>query len=243
MTPTRHTRLRAAFVAALVLPLAACAAQPAAPSAAPSEPAPITATPAAEPTDPLEEVVTVVLRPDVLELHDDGGAVVAEVDYMGDASEAIATLTTVFAADPVSEPVEASPHFPGAVKHSWDGVSLIETQYDEALRIEGDLDNLIWPRLIALVEAPEVAGVAITSAAGRVGDRADELSTPIDPDLWTCSGWAVETLDVDRADGGTYTMGVSLTFSGATGPGETAPAAGDIVTLLRAPADVAEGCA
>ncbi|MGR2753113.1 hypothetical protein [Agromyces arachidis] len=243
MIRTRYSRLRAALVAALVLPLAACAAEPAPASAPPAEPAPVSASPSAEPADPLEAVVAVVLRPDVLELIDDGGSVVAEVDYMGDPAEAVATLTTVFGADPVSDPIEASPHFPGGVEHRWDGFRLIETQYDEQRRVDADLDNLVWPRLIALAEASEVGDAAITSAAGRVGDRTDQLSQPIDPELWTCSGWAVETLEVARAGGATNTVGVSLTFSGAIGMRETPPSADETVTLLRAPADVAEGCA
>lgn len=243
MSKTRIARLRAALVAVLVLPLAACAGEPAQPSTAPSEPAPVTASPTAEPADPLEAVVAVVLRPDALELLEDDGSVAAEVDYMSDATEAVATLTTVFAADPVSDPIEASPHFPGGVQHHWDGFSLIETQYDEQRRADEDLDNLVWPRLIALVDAPEVGEVTITSTAGRVGDRADELSQPIDPVLWTCSGWAVETLEVPRAGGATNTVGVSVTFSDAVGVRETPPSADETVTLLRAPADVAEGCA
>jgi hypothetical protein len=244
MAPTRHARLRAALVAALILPLAAtfaaCAADSVAPSAAPTEPA--TASPAAEPADPLEEVVAIQVRPDVLELRDADGAVVAEVDYMGDADEAVATLSTTFGAEPVSEPVEGDLHFPGGVKHSWDGFSLMETYYDEERRAESDFDNLVWPRLITLVEAREVGGVDVASAVGGVGDRADELDAPIDTELWTCSGWAVETVDVTRASGATNTVGVSLTFSGGGGMRETPPSAEETVTLLRAPADVAGGC-
>jgi hypothetical protein len=242
MSRSRPSRLRAVLIAALVLPLAGCAGEPAAPTTAPADPAPVTATPAAEPTDPLEEVVAAVLRPDMLELRDAGGAVVAEVDFMGDAEAAVATLATAFDVEPVSEPVEGDLHFPGGVKHGWDGFSLMETRYDEERRVAEDLDSLVWPRLIAFAEAPEVGGVAITSMAGRVGDRVDELDATIDPELWTCSGWAVETLEVVRASGASHTVGVSLTFSGASG-GPTPPSAEETVTLLRAPADVAEGCA
>ncbi|MEI5582750.1 MULTISPECIES: hypothetical protein [unclassified Agromyces] len=242
MTRTRHARLRAAFLAALVLPLAACAAEPAAPTASPTQPAHVMATPTEEPVDPLEAVVAIEVRPDGLELRDAGGAVVAEVDYMGDAAEAVATLTAVFAAEPVSEPVEGDLHFPGGVKHSWEGFELMETHYDEERRAADDLDNLLWPRLIALVRAPRVGGVDVTSTAGRVGDRVDQLDVAIDQELWTCSGWAVEITGVTRASGATNTVGVSLSFSGATGMREALPATDETVTLVRAPADVAEGC-
>jgi hypothetical protein len=242
MITTRLARLRAAFIAVLVLPLAACAADPASPSAAPSEPAPVTATPAAEPADPLEEVVSITVRPGALELHDAKGGIVAEVDLMGEATEAVTVLSTAFDVEPVSGPYEGDAHFPGGTTHRWDGFTLWETNYDEEQRIAADLDNLLWPRLVAVAEVPEVGGVEIESVLGRVGDRVDELAGPVDPEVWTCGGWAAETVEVVRAGGTTGVVGVGVTFSGAIGWRETPPAADETVTALRAPTDVATGC-
>lgn len=242
MFSTRRTRSRTWAAAALTVSLSGLLAgctttgdPTSAPTPTPSAPA-ITETPQ-HPVDPLDGVVVMVLHPDRIELRDEAGAVVDALDYMGDAGEAVVTVATVLGADPVSEAFQASTHDPSGIVHRWDGFELIERHYDEQQRVDDDLDNLVWPRISAVASASEVEGVRVTSAGGAVGDRADQLAAPIDPELRTCLGWAVETVEVPRR-AGPAVVGTSLTFSGWTDSTRVPPAPDETVTVLRAPEGV-----
>ena len=249
MTRTLRAGALAAAALSLVLGLVGCVGPTPTPTPTPrpdaASPHPIaTETPTVEPVDPLTTVTRRVARPERLELRDASGAVVASLDYTGSAEEAVATLTSVLGGAPAEEPYEGGNHFPPGVRHTWAGaVEIDERFYPEERR--ADLPHqVVWPRFAVSFLAPTAHGLDLTTATNvHVGDSYAALDGQIDPDLWTCSGWAVEHVELPRDEYGPLKIGVGIadwSYDAATG---TWTEQDDEVVTVAAPLTVADGCA
>ncbi|TFV96352.1 hypothetical protein [Orlajensenia leifsoniae] len=203
--PARRTLLIGSILAA-TLALAGCAGEPGAPtgastSTAATTPPPTTIPPTPEPTavDPLETVVALVARPTVLELRSADAAVVAEIDYLEEPTEAIATLTSLFGSDPVDETYAATNHSPGGILHTWGAFTLDERHYDEAKRAENEAtDGEFLPYVAVYFDAADNGEIALTTVQGySAGDDWATVSAAADvtanPSL--CTGPAAELAD------------------------------------------------
>lgn len=209
----RHLLGAATTGVALALLLSGCAAE--APATVPtSEPVP--ATPAAETPepDPLATVAVVVARPDALELHDAEGALVATLEYLSPTADAVATLTSLFDAEPASEEFDGTSHFPPSTAHRWEGFELWEQRYvDQWAEAER---SLVHPEFLVRFAGAEARGIELASPDGRhVGD--DWAALLAEPDVRTvpsgCSGPYLDFVELDEVDpvSGT-TMKVSVEF-------------------------------
>lgn len=218
---TRTSRAGALIAVALSLALALTGCLGPAPERAPTpdaaSPRPTaTATPTAEPADPLLTVTTLVARPEALELRDESGVVVAELDYLSTPSDAVATLTTIFGSAPVDEAHDGSSHFPPSTAHRWDGLELWEQRYVD--RWEGVVSELTLHRPAFMVRftAASARGIALTTAEGRhAGESWSELMAV--PDLKQnpsqCSGPYLDYVEEEGATGGApYLLKVSVEF-------------------------------
>lgn len=203
------------------------------------------AGPTTEPVDPLTTVTTIVARPEMLELRDAGGSVIEALEYMGSVDHALATLAVVLGGSAVDEPYAGGNHNPPGVRHSWDDALVVaELLYDEQRRVDEGLDSLEWPRLAVTFRTAEVRGIDLTTSTdAHPGDAVDALSPEIDPDLWTCTGWAVETIELLRPEYGPVQIGVGVSTLDLDESSETYGQQIDEVTAIHAPVPVAEGCA
>lgn len=197
-------------------------------------------TPTAEPVDPLTTVTALVARPEALELHDGHGAVVGALDYLSAPPDAIATLTAVFEAAPVSEEYDGSSHFPPSTAHRWDGFTLWEQRYVD--RWEGVVEELSLARPAFMVEftGPSVVDVDLTTSDARhAGDGwQDLLANPtVQQNPSECSGPYADFVSKDGVtpDGTPYVLTVSVEFQ----PSEDRSA----IARIAAPVPVQEGCA
>jgi len=158
---------------------------PSSPPAAPDAPSP---TPA---IDPIDTVETIVVRPETIELRDDTGAVVLELDYLEDMPEAIATIERVIGIAPVSEEHPASNHYPPSTVHRWGGLEIWEQRYvdyqatgsDYVYRWSEFADHertLARPAFKAVLIGPDADDIALTTDDGIVAGSAwvDLEATP-----------------------------------------------------------------
>ncbi|MBT2499281.1 hypothetical protein J7E25_09240 [Agromyces sp. ISL-38] len=81
-----------------------------------------TPTPTAEPIDPLTTVTEIVVRPELLELHDAEGVVVATLSYDDEASLFMAALSTVLGAAPEQSELSGGMESAPRTDYSWDGL-------------------------------------------------------------------------------------------------------------------------
>jgi hypothetical protein len=249
MTRTLRAGALTAAALSLVLALVGCVGPTPTPTPMPTpdaaSPRPTAMeTPTAEPVDPLTTVTMLVARPERLELRDASGAVVASLDYTGSAEEAVATLTGVLGGAPAEEPYEGGNHFPPGVRHTWaDVVEIDERFYPDERRAELP-HQIVWPRFAVAFLASTALGLDLTTATDvHVGDSYAALDGQIDPDLWTCSGWAVEHVELPRDEYGPLKIGVGIadwSYDAATG---TSSEQVDEVVTIMAPLTVADGCA
>ncbi|WP_157497054.1 hypothetical protein [Leifsonia sp. Leaf264] len=204
--PVLRTLMLGTIAAVALATLVGCgggsgAEQTGSPEAVPAPLPTATSTPTPEPTvaDPLESVVALVARPTVLELRSADDSVVAEIDYLGAAADAVATLTGLFGTDPVDEAYPATSHAPAGVLHSWGSVTIDERQYDEAMRTEKGLQgSLVWPNLAVYFDAADNGGVALTTAQGyAAGDAWETVAAASDvtANPSECTGPAAELAD------------------------------------------------
>lgn len=68
------------------------------------------------------------------------------------------------------------------------------------------------------------------------------MAHPIDLELWTCSGWAVEVVEIPRADKEPARPGVELSEWTRDAAGNFGQQVG-YVASIHAPVNVATGCA
>lgn len=236
----RRATVWMATVAALLV-LSGCISPPPPPRTTPSPPAADPAPTVA--AEPLASVTALVARANRLELHDPAGSVVATVDYMSSAVDAVNVLTTVFGEPPVDEEYDGGNHFPDGVMHRWGGAVLQERFYDEEQRASSDLDNLVWPRIAVIFQAPQAHGIALTTATGiTVGASHATIAAELDPALWSCVGPAVDVIEIDR-ESGPMTIGVGLSEFEIDESGAYTGEVVERVTRIIAPEPVAEGCA
>jgi len=235
-----------ALVAALVL--SGCAAQPAQhaeptpESSTPAE-APIESEPAAEPVDPLQTVASIVARAEALELRAGDGTVVATIDFAGPADVAVDTLTAVLGGPPVDESYEGGNHHAPGVIHTWDDALVVdEIHYGEGVMRDGAA-TVGAPDFRVSFDAVEVRGKVLATSDGiRVGDSFESLGEKIDPDLWTCMGWAAEFIELPDPNAGTVKIGVGLSEWAWDEAAQNYGLKVDHVASIMAPTPVAAGC-
>lgn len=242
----RHTpRGAVAFSLLLAVILSGCSA-PTPPGAAGSESSPpsrplpsssIAASPVPIPTaePPLELVTGFVARPDALELRDSDGAVVTTLGYMSSPAGAIDALSTVFGGPPVSEEYSGNMHNPPGIYHAWGDFVLDERLYDEQMRIDKQLDYLVWPRFAVYFDAAASNDIPLSSVQGiQAGDSWEFASGQpgFDSELFTCIGTPVDVLDITAPDG-TPAQATVIVVESDEGT----------VRWVGAPEMVADGCA
>ena len=238
--------VRAAIVATVTVVLTAVLL--AGCTAAPETPSPSTvASEAPSPTstaavEPIDTVVALVARPEALELRDASGAVVTELDYLGDVDAAIATIEQVLGEAPVDEEFRGSNHFPPSTAHRWGGFELWERRYvDRWADFETRERTLGMPSFSVHFTGPEAVGVALLTEEGVVaGASWTELeATPgLQSNPSGCSGPYLDyvTFDETWPDGTVHEARYGVDF--------TASADESIVEQVRAPLRVnQEGCA
>lgn len=196
--------------------------------------------PVVGPGDRVASVTALVARTEALELVDADGAVVERLDYLGSAEDAVAVLTALLGSEPEVVTLPGGSHrFPG-VRYTWDDVlTLVASEYPEERRAEL-AHPLYWPDLSVSFRAQRIRGIQLTTSAGaQVGDDWAAISAGIDPDLWTCSGLAVEYVDFPTAghewSNGRLGVGISNSRADFTDS--------DQITGVFAPLTVADGCA
>jgi len=174
------------------------------------------------------------------DLPDDAnGGVIEALDDLGPVDEALATLTAVLGEAPGDEPIAAGNHNPAGVRHTRGGGGLTVTEHlltdEERARYP---HPLYWPRFAVAFSAAELNGVLLETADGAHVDEEWAVAVEdIDPALWTCSGLAVEHIEIARGDSGTGLIGVGISEMGA---GWVATGS---ITAVYAPVAVADGCA
>lgn len=180
--------------------MSGCIAGPTAstPTAGPASAPSTSASPTAEPADPLTTVTAIVARPDVLELRDAGGAVVASLDYLSSTADALGALRTLFREGPADEEFDGSSHFPPSTVHRWDGFELWEQRYVDGW--EDSERSLARPEFTVRFVGVEALGIELASSDRRhVGDTWAALMT--DPTVRTvssgCSGPYVDFVEVE----------------------------------------------
>lgn len=232
----------AAAALAAILLLAGCVSGASGePSPTPSGSAAAESPSASAAPDPVAEVVPLVATPRALELRDADDGVVSSLDYMSEPAAAIAALTELLDAPPADEAYEASNHFPAGVSHRWGDFVLDERFFDEAEREALGLDY-IWPRFSVRFEGESVNGVALTTSTGaRVGVEFASLAEPVDPELETCMGWAVESAEI-TGDERSRTIGVELTRWAYDPVTENYGDQVDHVVFVVAPVEVTSEC-
>jgi hypothetical protein len=175
------------LAAGLALALSSCAPE-AAPAAEPSSP-PETAAPAPTATaDPLESVTTVVLRPEHLDLVDDGGVVVTELSYDDEAVAIVETLAKVFGIDAeIEEDPGVCCEAPRMTIYHWDGFQVLDdhmgyfTDDDERNWIDEDGPDVREMNVRVAAESAAIGDVAVTAADGfAIGDDLDALDGRVD---------------------------------------------------------------
>jgi len=221
MTRTFRTGALVVVAFSMALALTGCVggdvASMSSPQPTPSADPSVEPTPTAEPLDALTTVVALVARPEVLELRDADGVIVAALDYLSAPSDAVATLTTVFGGAPVDEDYDGSNHFPPSTAHRWDGFELWEQRYVD--RWEGVVDELSLGRPAFMVRftATSARDVALNTADGRhAGGGWDELLAVQDlrQNPSGCSGPYLDYVEDSRVtpDGAPYVVKVSVEF-------------------------------
>jgi hypothetical protein len=237
------TRIRRAGALAaapvLMLALSGCVGGAAATTSTPVPPPAATAEPSTLPTpsadEALDAVTTLVVKPNGVQLTDQGGTVSVSLDYLAEPADAVGVLAKVFDAEPVIESHEGSSHFPPSTSYRWDGFVLWEQLPVDWL--DGVETSLVHPRFLVQVTAGGSDGVELRSSDGRhVGDGWSELLAA--PTIMTnpsgCSGPYADYVEVDAGAGAL--MKVSVDFR----PTEDLAAIG----VISAPVPVYEdGCA
>ncbi|MFD4420416.1 hypothetical protein ACFWN7_02795 [Agromyces sp. NPDC058484] len=188
-------------------------------------------------------MTALVARPEALELHDAGGTVVGSLEYAGSVDEALAALTAVLGGPPEEEPYDAGNHNAAGVMHIWDdALKVDEIHYGEGVARLGDA-TVGAPDFRVYFDQVEVRGKELVTRDGvHVGDAFDALGDRIDPDLWTCSGWAVEHVEVPDPQVGAAKYGVGLSEWEWDETAQNYGTQVDYVASVSAPVSVASGC-
>ncbi|WP_157008460.1 hypothetical protein [Agromyces laixinhei] len=168
MTRNRRTAALTAAAVAILLGLGGCmGGSPAATSTPGTSPSPAESTPSASetPEDPLAQVTSVVLRPEVLELRA-GSELVVAIPYSGHESELVDALTRVSGVAPVVE--DATPReSPPGTAYTWDAI----LYYDTAAAAEDENNPMVMPAWVRVTAPAFSSGVTLTTEQGyQVGD-------------------------------------------------------------------------
>jgi hypothetical protein len=224
--------------------LAACTATPVGPPPSPtptSEAASPTPDPVVDPVDPLDTVVMLVARPEALELRDESGAVVVELDYLGDAASAITTIGRVMGGPPVAEEYQGSNHFPPSTAHRWGAFELWEQRYvDRWEFMAEDERDLYRPSFKVVLTGSESAGAALTTEQGIVAGSAWADLEAL-PDLQInpsgCSGPYLDFTVYEETwpDGTAHDRRYAVDY--------VASEDGASIARVRAPMPIQDGCA
>lgn len=207
---------------AVLFLLTGCASgDPTTPSPSPTASAPASAatptpTPAeAEPGGSADAVIAIVARPESLELRGAGGAVVEELDYLGDPHAAVSAIAAALGAAPVDEAHPGDSHYPPSTAHRWEGLTLWEQRHEG--RWEEVEHSILRPRFLVEFTGPTALDVELTTEQGvHAGSPWGALLA--EPGLQTnpsgCSGPYLDFVQVDgaNADGTGYTVKVTVDF-------------------------------
>lgn len=113
-----------------------------------------TAAPDAVPAaDPVEEVSTLVVRPDGIELNDTSGATVLAVSYEDPAETMIAALTVAIGAAPEVREDGGGLESPPSVRYEWPGLTVLDPE-----PVDGLFPGLT--NLQVSVSAPSIGEIA-----------------------------------------------------------------------------------
>lgn len=177
-----------------------------------------TPTPA-PPVDPLTAVVSLVIRPEAIELRDDAGATVASLSYEDPIAGVVAALTVAVEASPTVAPLPESDESPPGVGYTWPGFTL-----SDSMPTDGTFPELANFGINANSAATGGDVAILTQPGYRVGDSAsstaNELGVPgglphfgveYGPDLGPSSGqqesgypapnaWAVAVMSSSGTD-------------------------------------------
>ncbi|MFC9561093.1 hypothetical protein [Agromyces sp. NPDC056965] len=183
-------------------------------------------------------MTTIVARPQALELRDESGAVVASLDYLGDAAEAIATLETVFGAAPESEEYPGNSHYTPGTAYQWGGMELRQPEYTGEMA--GLPRSYYLPSFSVRFTAPTSGDAELTTDEGyQVGTVWTDLVA--EPALQTnpsgCSGPYLDFVEVPMSDsdGTAYDQRVAVVFR---------PSEDELtVASISAPLEIHDECA
>ncbi|WP_419818672.1 hypothetical protein [Glaciibacter flavus] len=177
-----------------------------------------------------------VARPTALELRAADGSVVMSLDYMGSAADAVSTLSTVFGGAPVDKPYEGTNHVPPGINHVWDYMTLDERHYDEAMRQDKGINDIVWPRYAIYFDAPEVRGISLSTVQGfAAGDSWSTIQGGPGIGIVGCNGVSAETTVYPAVHEGrdvSVTAGVAFRLDDAQ----------QSVRWIAAPEDFDPGC-
>lgn len=194
--------------------------------------------PTADSGDPLSTVVGIVARPEVLELRNAAGAIVASLDYLGDPLDAEIALEAVFGAPAESETYPGNSHNPGGMVHRWGGLELWQPQYEGELA--GMPRSYYQPSFFVHFTAATSGEVELaTEDARQVGDPWSELlaASGLQTNLSGCSGPYLDFVEIAKTDidGREYAQRVAVVFRASEGD----------VTIARiaAPVEIHDECA
>jgi hypothetical protein len=247
----RQTRLIATAVGvAAALILAGCVTAPepdpspkptkteAAPRPTPSAPPAAEPVAAPDPAYTATDTTHLTVRPEFLELHAAGGALIQELSYDADAETFVATLTDALGGPPTVTETPRGHEWWASTKYSWPGVSVVDDHEEDGHQSDMNVAvTFTHPVVADGVSVSTVQGYRpgddLRAFAAQLGERwyeADvapfndfpaETGPDIGPrgyDEWTDTYW-------DRANAN------SVAVSNWSGPGGT-PTSG---TMLRAP--------
>ncbi|WP_159601442.1 hypothetical protein [Agromyces humi] len=185
--------------------------------------------------------MTLVARPEVLELRDATGALVFELDYLTDPAAAVATITDVLGSPPVDEMYNGGSHFPPSTTHRWGSFELQERRYVDRWEFAADEPRTLYqPEFSVIFTGSQTADVTLTTAQGvTAGTSWADLEA--NPALQTnpsgCSGPYLDfiTREETWSDGTVHEQRYGVDFS----PDPD----GTIIERVRAPLGIYDGCA
>jgi hypothetical protein len=187
-------------------------------------------------------VDALVVRPTALELRDASGGVVLSLDYRSDFAPAMAQLEAVLGAAEETQEARGTNHFPPSTMHRWGGFELWEQRYvDRWEDLADDERSFVQPSFLVRFTGPEAGGLRLETTAGVAAGAAWtdlEALAELQTNPSGCSGPYLDFVDDAPAvnpAGETYVSRTSVDFVKSED--------GLTVAAVRAPIDVAPGCA
>ncbi|MFT4284606.1 MAG: hypothetical protein QM598_07220 [Protaetiibacter sp.] len=166
----------APILAALLVALTGCAPTLDEMVASPSTTPPASETPAAEATDPLDEVTRILIRTDHVEFGDDAGWTLGGFDYADDPAPAIEALTTIFGAEPTRYAQPQSTEAIPSTAYEWDGFLLGVREENTAAWYLGGLYVRVTKASVHGVAVQTIEGITVGTSAAEASSHAIETT-------------------------------------------------------------------